>query len=60
MLWRIGNQVLVYDNLIQPLLSSCLEGYNATALTYGQTGAGEKSLLILPVLWLLVGRTVFG
>ena len=55
-----ATQAEVYDDLIQPLLSSCLEGYNATALAYGQTGAGENSLLILQVLWLLVARTVFG
>ena len=37
-----ATQAEIYDDLIQPLLSSCLEGYNATALAYGQTGAGEN------------------
>jgi hypothetical protein len=41
-----ATQAEIYDDLIRPLLSSCLEGYNATALAYGQTGAGENSLLI--------------
>jgi hypothetical protein len=32
----------VYCDLVRPLLSRCLEGYNATTLAYGQTGAGER------------------
>jgi hypothetical protein len=36
-----ATQADVYGDLVRPLLSSCLEGYNATALAYGQTGAGE-------------------
>jgi kinesin family protein 4/21/27 len=34
-------QVEVYQEVVVPLLRSCLEGYNATTLAYGQTGAGE-------------------
>lgn len=30
----------VYDHRVAPLVSSCLEGYNATILAYGQTGSG--------------------
>ena len=37
----LANQVEIYTALIAPLLKNCLEGYNATALAYGQTGAGE-------------------
>lgn len=34
-------QVELYQEVVVPLLRSCLEGYNATMLAYGQTGAGE-------------------
>ena len=37
----LATQVEIYKTLVVPLLTSCLEGYNATALAYGQTGAGE-------------------
>ena len=30
----------VYQLRVAPLVSSCLEGYNATILAYGQTGSG--------------------
>lgn len=36
------SQVELYESVIVPLLNSCLEGYNATTLAYGQTGAGKK------------------
>ena len=36
-----ATQMEIYSNLVLPLLNSCLEGYNATTLAYGQTGAGE-------------------
>ena len=34
------SQVELYGAVVVPLLKSCLEGYNATTLAYGQTGAG--------------------
>lgn len=37
----LATQVEIYGVLIVPLLKSCLEGYNATTVAYGQTGAGE-------------------
>ena len=37
----LATQVEIYNTLIIPLLNSCLEGYNATTLAYGQTGAGK-------------------
>ena len=36
----LATQVELYSALVVPLLKSCLEGYNATTLAYGQTGAG--------------------
>ena len=46
----LANQVTIYKSLIAPLLENCLEGYNATALAYGQTGAGE---FVLWLFWLV-------
>ena len=43
-----ATQAEIYDDLITPLLSSCLEGYNATALAYGQTGAGKTYTTLGP------------
>lgn len=37
----LATQVEIYTSLVLPLLKSCMEGYNATTLAYGQTGAGE-------------------
>lgn len=31
----------IYATKIDPLVNSCLEGYNATVLAYGQTGSGK-------------------
>ena len=30
-------QVDVYDKCVEPLVKSCMEGYNATVFAYGQT-----------------------
>eukprot|EP00957_Ditylum_brightwellii_P196801 14993273-Ditylum_brightwellii.AAC.1 len=35
------SQNLVFITCVLPLLESCLDGYNATVLAYGQTGAGK-------------------
>ena len=35
------HQHAVYQNRVSKLVSSCLEGYNATILAYGQTGSGK-------------------
>jgi kinesin family member 4 len=34
-------QIEVYENAVQPLLTSLFNGYNATVLAYGQTGSGK-------------------
>ncbi|XP_066268294.1 kinesin-like protein KIF21A isoform X2 [Branchiostoma lanceolatum] len=34
-------QERIYEACIQPLIEGCFEGYNATVLAYGQTGAGK-------------------
>ncbi|GAB5370985.1 hypothetical protein AAMO2058_001540100 [Amorphochlora amoebiformis] len=31
----------VYDSCVAPLVTACFQGYNATILAYGQTGAGK-------------------
>lgn len=38
-----ATQVEIYQTLVVPLLTACLDGYNATTLAYGQTGAGEAN-----------------
>ena len=38
-------QSTVYEHCVSPLLSSCLDGYNATVLAYGQTGSGKSFTL---------------
>ena len=37
----------VYEDRVAPLVSSCLEGYNATILAYGQTGSGYVLFVVL-------------
>eukprot|EP00794_Sanderia_malayensis_P016705 gene16705-18399_t len=34
-------QEQVYHNCVQPLVSCCFDGYNATVFAYGQTGSGK-------------------
>ncbi|XP_072280442.1 kinesin-like protein KIF21B isoform X4 [Pyxicephalus adspersus] len=34
-------QVKVYDTCVRSLVEGCFQGYNATVLAYGQTGAGK-------------------
>ncbi|KAL7484050.1 hypothetical protein ACHAW6_009695 [Cyclotella cf. meneghiniana] len=43
-----ATQVELYQSLVLPLLRSCLEGYNATTLAYGQTGAGKTYTTLGP------------
>jgi hypothetical protein len=43
-------QRIVYESSVQPLVDSCLQGYNATILAYGQTGAGKTHTIMGP--WL--------
>jgi len=40
------NQEEVYSKCVEPLIYSCLEGYNATILAYGQTGSGKTHTII--------------
>ena len=35
-------QVEVYQTCVLPCVTSCLEGYNATVLAYGQTSSGKS------------------
>ena len=54
----LATQVELYSTLVVPLLKSCVEGYNATTLAYGQTGAGEYRISFVFVFgflnWLVV------
>jgi len=40
------DQVELYDTCVTPLIHSCLEGYNATVLAYGQTRSGKTHTVI--------------
>jgi len=40
--------VELYQTCVVPLLNKCLEGYNATTLAYGQTGAGKTYTTLGP------------
>ena len=42
------SQVHVFQNCVAPLVTSCLEGYNATILAYGQTGSGKTHTIMGP------------
>eukprot|EP00581_Thalassiosira_minuscula_P006921 CAMPEP_0183703124 /NCGR_PEP_ID=MMETSP0737-20130205/983_1 /TAXON_ID=385413 /ORGANISM="Thalassiosira miniscula, Strain CCMP1093" /LENGTH=833 /DNA_ID=CAMNT_0025929829 /DNA_START=229 /DNA_END=2727 /DNA_ORIENTATION=- len=44
----LATQVEIYTTLVVPLLKCCLEGYNATTLAYGQTGAGKTYTTLGP------------
>lgn len=35
------NQIVIFDQLVKPLVAGCLLGYNATIFAYGQTGSGK-------------------
>lgn len=37
-----ASQTDVYRQCVAPLVSACLEGYNATVFAYGQTGSGKS------------------
>ncbi|EED86226.1 predicted protein, partial [Thalassiosira pseudonana CCMP1335] len=43
-----ATQVELYQTCVVPLLNKCLEGYNATTLAYGQTGAGKTYTTLGP------------
>lgn len=36
-----SSQEELYEHRVSPLVTSCLQGYNATTLAYGQTGSGK-------------------
>lgn len=38
---QFSSQQLVYDSTAKPVVTSSLEGYNATIFAYGQTGTGK-------------------
>ena len=50
-------QQAVYEHRVQPLVGSCLEGYNATVLAYGQTGSGKTHTIMGPDTALQEGET---
>jgi len=41
-----STQAQVFTKSIRPLVSSCMEGYNATVLAYGQTGSGKTHSIL--------------
>uniref|UniRef100_A0A7S4R8R9 Kinesin motor domain-containing protein n=1 Tax=Ditylum brightwellii TaxID=49249 RepID=A0A7S4R8R9_9STRA len=41
-------QSLVFATCVLPLLESCINGYNATTIAYGQTGAGKTYSILGP------------
>jgi hypothetical protein len=43
-----SSQADVYQHRVAPLVSSCLQGYNATILAYGQTGSGKTHTIMGP------------
>ena len=38
----------VYERRVAPLVTSCMDGYNATTLAYGQTGSGKTHTMLGP------------
>ncbi|KAF5296181.1 hypothetical protein FQA39_LY12635 [Lamprigera yunnana] len=36
-----ATQEMIYDDLVKPLISKVLQGYNSTIFAYGQTGTGK-------------------
>jgi kinesin family protein 4/21/27 len=42
------SQLDVFEHSVAPLVTSCLEGYNATILAYGQTGSGKTHTIMGP------------
>lgn len=36
-----ASQIEVYEKCVEPLVKSCMEGYNATVFAYGQTSSGK-------------------
>jgi hypothetical protein len=42
------SQLEVYEHRVAPLVTSCLEGYNATIVAYGQTGSGKTHTIMGP------------
>lgn len=41
-------QEILFQTAVSPLVSCCLEGYNATILAYGQTGSGKTHTMMGP------------
>lgn len=44
----LTSQQDLFDERIKPLVTSCLEGYNATTFAYGQTGSGKTFTMTGP------------
>ena len=40
------DQLEIYDKCVTPLISSCIQGYNATVFAYGQTGSGKTYTIL--------------
>lgn len=45
---QITNQDELFQTAVSPLVTCCLEGYNATILAYGQTGSGKTHTMMGP------------
>lgn len=54
---QMTNQDELFQTAVSPLVSCCLEGYNATILAYGQTGSGKTHTMMGPSPTNLAGTT---
>ena len=43
-----ATQLEIYDTAVQPIVESCLEGYNGTIFAYGQTSSGKTHTMLGP------------
>ena len=42
------NSKRVYDEIVQPIVTQSIQGYNGTVFAYGQTGSGKTHTLTGP------------
>ena len=43
-----STQKQLFDNAIEPVVQSVMEGFNGTVLAYGQTGSGKTHTMLGP------------
>lgn len=46
-LFNFASQEQVYRKIGEPLLNSCLQGYNVSLFAYGQSGSGKSKLFLM-------------